>query len=168
MGMKNTINTLLVFCVLVSTSYAAPSAQEVVKGSGVKGGMVAYLGDNPEFLAELKLDTGHLVHGVLTTGLEKAQKTIMGRGLTGRITVSKFNGKNLPFSDNLVNLMVVNSESLIVKNEEILRVLAPRGVAVLRDEGGNLKPEKFKNAGFQVSTGGKSSHCPVSPYCCCR
>ena len=47
--------------------------------------------------------------------------------------MSGFNGKRLPHIDNLVNLVVIEGEG--VSRAEAMRVLAPRGIALIRRGG---------------------------------
>ena len=50
--------------------------------------------------------------------------------ITGRCRVEKWHGDRLPYIDNLVNLVVV--EDTTVSTDELMRVLAPSGVAYIR------------------------------------
>jgi hypothetical protein len=48
---------------------------------------------------------------------------------TGEYPLGAFDGKQLPYADNLVNLVVVSGGGSQVSDEEIQRVLCPGGVA---------------------------------------
>ena len=50
------------------------------------------------------------------------------------MSVDQWNGSRLPYTDNLVNLLVVE-EGRDIAESEIMRVLAPRGVAYVRGDG---------------------------------
>jgi len=51
-----------------------------------------------------------------------------------RLTFRTFDGRHIPFVDNCVNLIVVDARcEMRVAGEEILRVLCPRGAAVVRE-----------------------------------
>jgi len=47
------------------------------------------------------------------------------------VSARTFDGRNLPYRDNMVNLIVVSDAACRVPNEEIMRVLAPKGVAYI-------------------------------------
>ncbi|MFC1498120.1 PQQ-binding-like beta-propeller repeat protein [Verrucomicrobiota bacterium] len=135
--------------VLLRQGYGGQAGKDIVKVSGVKGGharivtqsvsggLVVCIGaENPEFVAGLRADEKYLVHclDVDQKNVDKARKYIQEKGLYGKVSVNVFDGNNLPYADNLVNLIVVNS-AIRVPHSEIERVLVPRGVAVIKEEG---------------------------------
>lgn len=121
----------LVLCILpVVPVYAAPSGSDTVRASGVTGGLVVHIGNDPQITASLLVNDRYLVQGLYRDGVEKAREAIAAKGLYGRVSVAEFDGSSLPYSDNLVNLLVVDGESP-VDEKEIVRVLAPRGVALV-------------------------------------
>ena len=61
-------------------------------------------------------------------------------GRYGRVSVSPLDGETLPYIDNLVNLVTIEDGS--VTEAEALRVLAPRGIALIRQEGAWAKRVK--------------------------
>ena len=101
--------------------------------------------DSPELLTKLRAGESYLVHGLdCDPGkVAGARNYLREKGLNGSVTAARWDGKHLPFVDSLVNLVVVSGEAQIA-NEELVRVLAPDGVAVkLAPETRNLKPETF-------------------------
>jgi len=50
------------------------------------------------------------------------------RGLYGPVTVARLEGSQLPYVDNLVNVIVVTGQKGQVSTDEMTRVLAPLGV----------------------------------------
>jgi outer membrane protein assembly factor BamB len=58
---------------------------------------------------------------------------VRSRGLSGRVSVEAWTTKTLPHADNLVNLVVVEEDGGVPMSE-IMRVLAPRGVAYVKAE----------------------------------
>ena len=66
--------------------------------------------------------------------VEEARQHIQSLGLYGQVSVDTLDGGRLPYIDNLVNLIVVDDASGI-SQAEILRVLAPRGIACVRKGG---------------------------------
>ena len=64
----------------------------------------------------------------------QAQQYIRSLGIYGRVSVERFDGDRLPYTDNLVNLVV--SEDLgRVSQEEVVRALAPGGTLYARQDG---------------------------------
>ena len=58
----------------------------------------------------------------------EAREHIRSMGLYGKVSVDTFDGRRLPYVDNLVNLLVAEDLGE-VSMEEVMRVLAPLGVA---------------------------------------
>ena len=59
-----------------------------------------------------------------------ARQTIQSLGLYGRVTAEPWTGERLPYVDNLVNLVVADHLGKLPM-QEVLRVLAPGGVALI-------------------------------------
>jgi len=111
----------------------AQEAGPILKTSGIKGGFVVHVGcGDGKLTAKLRANESYLVHGLDTSAanVEKARKHISSLGLYGKIAVDQFDGKHLPYGDNVVNLLVASVEGQ-VSSEEIMRVLAPKGVALV-------------------------------------
>lgn len=126
--------------VLSSLLFVGPgplSASEIVKSSGVSGGLVVHVGcGDGRLTVELRASEGFLVQGLDTDAalVSRARRHVSSVGTSGKVTVDAFDGKRLPYTDNLVNLLVV-SRQYEVSSKEVLRVLAPRGVALISDAG---------------------------------
>ena len=54
-------------------------------------------------------------------------------GLYGRVSIDRLHGQRLPYTDNLVNLVVAKQLGKITM-DEVKRVLAPRGVAYVKQD----------------------------------
>jgi len=114
-----------------SAPAAGPAAAEIVSATGVRGGLVVHLGcGDGNLTAALHANDSYLVHGLDTDAknVQKSREHIRSKGLYGPVSVDTFDGKHLPYVDNLVNLIVAG-ELGGVTMKEVLRVLAPRGVA---------------------------------------
>jgi outer membrane protein assembly factor BamB len=108
-------------------------ARKVLDAAGVKGGLVVHLGcGDGKLTAALRANDRYLVHGldVSDAKVQQARRDILSRGLYGKVSVSRFDGRSLPYVDNLVNL-VVSEGPTGVPAAEVLRVLAPLGVAII-------------------------------------
>jgi outer membrane protein assembly factor BamB len=105
-------------------------AVEILNTTGLKGGLIIHLGcGNGELTAALHINDRYLVHGLDTNpyAITIARKHIQDLGLYGKVSVCKLNGRDLPYTDNLVNLLIVE-KNFGVPKEECMRVLAPGGV----------------------------------------
>lgn len=109
----------------------ASPALRILEASGTKGGLVVHLGcGGGKLTAALRPSNSYLVHGLDTDAQQvaEAREHIRSRGSYGKVSVDTFDGERLPYVDNLVNLIVAEERGK-VSEEEILRVLAPLGVA---------------------------------------
>jgi len=112
-------------------------AHGILAATDVKGGLVVHLGcDDGKLTAALRASDSYLVHGLDTdTGkIARARDHIRGQGLYGPVSVDTFDGKSLPYIDGLVNLVVAEDLSAIPM-AEVMRVLAPEGVAYVKKGG---------------------------------
>ncbi len=120
----------LLFCT-GALQAADPSPKEILKSTGTTGGLVVHIGcGDGKVTAALRANDSYLVHGLDTDAknVAKAREHIRSKGLYGRVSVATFDGKRLPYVDNLVNLIVAD-ELRGVTMKEVMRVLAPLGVA---------------------------------------
>ena len=127
-------------CVNMAASGAA--SESPADAAGVRAGLCVHV-PATDGLVEIELARGgrRLVHGLALDGaaLAKSRAAIRAAGLHPLATVEPAGGPaTLPYADNLVNLLIVDLDRLgatAPPREEILRVLAPRGVARLRQGG---------------------------------
>ncbi len=140
--------TILVAILLApdAISAAAPAksgepadvAAEVLKESGVRGGFIVHLhcGDG-RLTSALRASDSYQVHGLDTSPgrIAETRAALQDAGVYGPVSVERFNGKSLPYVDNMVNLVVAEKLG-DVPQSEIERVLCPRGVVCIRAGGG--------------------------------
>jgi outer membrane protein assembly factor BamB len=110
-------------------------ARYLLADAGVEGGLVVHAGcGEAKLTAALKASDGYVVEGLDTDdgNVAKARRHLESLGVCGKVTVESFDGKHLPYADNLVNLLVV-SNTCRVPREEALRVLAPRSMAYVQE-----------------------------------
>ncbi|MDP6044270.1 MAG: class I SAM-dependent methyltransferase, partial [Phycisphaerae bacterium] len=126
---------VLLFTVSVST-YGQEPAGGLPARAGVSGGVAVHLGcGDGKLTAALHTDDRLLVCGLDTDAavVAKAQEHIDSLGLYGKVTAERYDGKNLPYGDNIVNLVVIDSAANVTA-AEIVRVLTPRGVALIKSD----------------------------------
>ena len=115
------------------------SARQILDAAGVKGGLVVHFGcGDGRLTAALHAGDAYVVHGLDTdaANVEKARAHIRSLGLYGPVSVERWTDPlQLPYTDNLVNLMVARDLGK-VPMAEVMRVLAPLGLAYVRGKDG--------------------------------
>ena len=109
-------------------------AREILHATGVTGGLIVHVGcGDGKLTAALRAGPQYLVHGLDAdeANIEKARGRIESLGLAGKVIVERWEGSRLPYVDNLVNLLVARDLGT-VEMAEVMRVLAPGGVAYIR------------------------------------
>ena len=137
---KMTVRRVAATCIaalLLATAGVAPAADgralEILKATGVKGGLVVHVGCGDGTLTTaLRANDSYLVHGLDADAgnIATAREHIRSKGLCGKVSVEVLDGKRLPYADNLVNLLVADELGGVTR-DEVLRVLAPLGVAYI-------------------------------------
>lgn len=138
------INIVLFSNFVLGTSLAGaaePQATElalrILTATGVKGGLIVHIGcGDGNLTVALHANEAYLVHGLDTDAknVEQARMYIRSVGLYGKVSVDKLSGNNLPYTDNLVNL-IVSEQPVEVPMNELMRVLCPNGVAYIKQNG---------------------------------
>ena len=135
--------TVLAMALPASPTARAADGGNILDAAGVKGGLVVHLGcGDGKLTAALRVNDRYLVHGLDKDpqNVTRAREHIGKLGLYGPVSVSRRNGRTLPYVDNLVNLVV--AEETDVPLGEIMRVLVPRGVAYVKQGGSWRKTVK--------------------------
>jgi outer membrane protein assembly factor BamB len=123
--------------VRVGCATPAENARAILDATGTKSGFVVDLGCGAgQLTAALRTSDNIVVQGLDASpaNVEKARAAIQSSGLYGPVSVNLFDGKHLPYVDNLVNLIVVEDMGQ-VPMAETMRVLAPLGVAYVKQGG---------------------------------
>jgi len=111
-------------------------AARVFSATGIGGGVIVHLGaTDGKFTAALKANDHCCVQGLTTdtAACDAAREYIQSRGLYGTVSVEPYDGKHLPYVDNLAALVVVDDPA--VPMAEVMRVLRPLGAAVVNRAG---------------------------------
>ena len=104
----------------------------------IKGGLVVHVGCGDGLVtAALRTNDSYQVQGLTTDpeAMMATREAISATGVYGAVAVDVWDGKMLPYIENLVNLVVVEEPDSITR-EEVLRVLVPHGVAMMRQADG--------------------------------
>lgn len=117
----------------IGATSADRQAEQLLQTAGIKGGLVVHVhcGDGT-LTAALRVNDGFLVQGLSTdaSDVAKARTNARAGGSYGPVSIERFDGRVLPYIDNLVNLVV--AENLRgVPMAEVMRVLCPGGVAIV-------------------------------------
>ena len=119
-------------------------AGRILKATGVEGGLVVNLGCGQGGLtAALHANDRYLVHGLDpdAENVRVAIDYIKSLGIYGKVSIESLRVGCLPYVDDLVNLVV--SENLgDISMGEVMRVLAPGGVAYIHKDGDWIKTIK--------------------------
>lgn len=130
---RTTALALPVFLCLCVTAIGQQT--DVIAEFGFSGGVVVSIGcDDPQELMGLRA-SNRIVHGLDTREeiVARTRAAIRQAGLDGTVSVEVFDGKRLPYIDNLVNVVVAEKPGAL-SVDEITRVLAPNGIAFLKGE----------------------------------
>jgi len=109
-------------------------AQRMLNAAGVTGGLVVHLGcGDGRLTAALRAGDSFTVQGLDADAknVEAAREHIRSLGLYGNVSAQQWSAGRLPYVDNLVNLVVAEDLGS-VPMDEVMRVLAPLGVAYVK------------------------------------
>jgi len=152
----------MLFC-LASASFAGADGPRENLGEQIRqhcaernisGGVLLYLGDpDNALLTELaEMSNERFLVRVLLSedgDLAMRRERLLADGLYGKISLVHWSRSDLPFSPNVVNVLVIDSPDK-VSRDEIQRVLVPHGFALVK-QGGNWevtqkeRPEESDN-----------------------
>ncbi|HUU92573.1 MAG TPA: hypothetical protein VM238_15350, partial [Phycisphaerae bacterium] len=117
-------------------SAALETAARMVRASGAPGGLCAVIGSKDADLALALARQGRFVVHCLCTQPQRCntmREAIRSRGMYGTVSVGVLEEGRLPYTENLINIVVVDSCPAMLKDgcspEDVLRVLAPLGTA---------------------------------------
>lgn len=129
-------------------SASAGPAQQILATTGIRGGLIVHVGcGDGRLTVALRAGPSYLVHGLDrdTANVEAARQYIQSLGQYGSVSVAQWAGPALPYTDNLVQLLVADLDALgehAPAEAEMLRVLAPGGVAYVKQSGAWQKTAK--------------------------
>jgi outer membrane protein assembly factor BamB len=145
----------VVFCLAAVSAFGFTSpAAEVVSASGIQGGMCVLLGPPNTALASTLHQGGpfqvHIWNGD-TAAINSARLAVKSLGIYGPVSAECGRQDSLPYSENLVNLVVADPLPSGLGLGEILRVLTPGGAVLVK----GASTGELTTAGFTgVTTAG--------------
>ncbi|MGM0531952.1 MAG: PQQ-binding-like beta-propeller repeat protein [Bacteroidota bacterium] len=119
-------------------------ASQILEKTGIQGGFIVHLGfNNPKLTSAFHANESYLVHGISSeeNAVQSARRYIRSQDLYGKVSVEHWKRKELPYTDNMVNLLVAEEPGK-TSMDEVMRVLAPEGVAYIKQEEGWKKKVK--------------------------
>ncbi|MFC1635820.1 class I SAM-dependent methyltransferase [Planctomycetota bacterium] len=119
-------------CTTVSAS--AGKENVFIKKSNIQGGFIVHVGcGDGTLVAALGNNKQYVIQGLESDHqqIEQARQTLRASGNDGRLSIKHWQGKKLPYAENLVNLLIIDDDNTTVLGSEIKRVLAPRGMAIV-------------------------------------
>ncbi|MEZ6135112.1 MAG: PQQ-binding-like beta-propeller repeat protein [Pirellulaceae bacterium] len=117
---------------------AQSDATELLGQAGISAGFFVHLGaGDGRLTAALRQNEATQVHGLVfgSESLDEIRRRVQTVGIYGDVAFDRLSTAELPYVDNMVNLLVVDAQG-DVSREELLRVLVPNGVAMLRGPSG--------------------------------
>lgn len=111
----------------------AARTRQILSATGIQGGVVVHLGcGDGQLTAALRANDNILVHGLDTdpAKVAAARAHLQSLGVYGKASVDLWDGRRLPHIENLVNLVVADQLGAL-SLDEVMRVLAPNGVAYI-------------------------------------
>jgi len=128
------------------------TAAELIRQSGVPGGICSVIGDQQSHMTLAAGSDERFVVQALytqTDPITNAREAIRKAGFYGRVSADLYTGPRLPYTDNLINLVIAADHRLLggdaLPMEEIMRILAPLGSVYIKNP-----PEK-KSQSLQAS-----------------
>lgn len=112
----------------------ADLARQLLAAAGIRGGLIVHLGcGDGRLTAKLRGGPSFVVQGLDrdAASVARAREVLRSGDLYGPVSVDRLTSAHLPYVDNLVNLVV--AERLEgVSTREVMRVLTPGGVALIK------------------------------------
>jgi len=135
--MKGLKYILLSVLFLITVSAYAETGADILKATGIKGGMIVHLGcGDGKLTASLRASDRYFVQGLDSdmSDVESARKALFSKKVYGDIVIMHLADNKLPYTDDLVNLLVVEDPSGISR-QEMMRVIVPLGVLYIKEKG---------------------------------
>lgn len=134
---------------------AKATAETLLSFKGLRPGLCVYVGGTDAVLpVDLAQFGKYHVHCLTSDpkGVEKMRQYAASKGLYGQVVVDRSQLKNLPYPDNLINVLVVEDFTALQETgltvKEIMRVVAPYSSALVGNASADLK-QIIAEAGYK-------------------
>ncbi len=128
------VDTMLVVLLACSPAGANQTAEEILETTAVRGGLIVHLGCGDGVLTTaLGANEKFVVQGLDedTLNVARTRARIYSLGLGGRVSAAAWDGRTLPYVDNLVNLVIAEDLGNVALSE-VMRALRPGGAAYVK------------------------------------
>jgi outer membrane protein assembly factor BamB len=132
----------------------AEEANRILNATGLKGGLIVHIGcGEGKLTAALRVNDRYVVQGLDTDAdnVAGARKHADSLGVYGPVSFDTFDGKHLPYVNDMVNLIVAEDLGN-VSMTEVMRVLCPDGVAYIKTNGKWQRTDKPRPANIDEWT----------------
>jgi outer membrane protein assembly factor BamB len=113
-------------------------AERLIAQSDLEAGMILHIGSGDGRLTGALHGSGQfVVHGLDldAANVEEGRQFLCDSGINGFASIHQWDGYHLPYAENLINLIIAEDTGDI-EIDELLRVLTPRGVLLLKQDDG--------------------------------
>ena len=168
--MKYVFSLLLI---LSSSTLFAKTLPKTLEEPSLRPGLCVVVGcDKAITLTAAQAKGKYLVQGLCTDKkkIDSIRKELIKKSAYGKVTIALQNGNRLPYIDNLINVLVVVDQGTISR-EELMRVVAPYGVALFK-KGSTWKKvtkaypkemDEWKQKGYNAARSSVSQDALVAP-----
>lgn len=115
------------------------TAKQILDAAAIQAGLIVHLGCGDGRLTAAFAAGGKYTVQGLGADVTAARRIVRSLGLYGKVSAEPWTGNRLPYIDNPVNLVVADDLGWLPM-EEVLRVLAPNGVALIGGKKKTVKP----------------------------
>jgi hypothetical protein len=96
-------------------------ARSILQKSGIHGGFVVHINCGDGAMTEaLRLNDSFMVHGLDSSvdNIQKSRQNILSREKYGPVSVDRLSGDQLPYTDNMVNMIVAEGSMMAFSTED--------------------------------------------------
>ncbi len=127
-------------CLLLTAGVTRATGAPLPTEWQARGGLCVMLAGAEAWVtdAQALLEAGPwIIHGLDSRpeAVDRARQGLLEQRIHGRVSVEHWPHGHLPYADNLVNRIVVRNGAPAIAREELLRALAPGGMAVMETGG---------------------------------
>ena len=114
------LSIVMLILTLPAVSVSAQDTAALLELAGTKGGLIVHVGcSDGSVTARLRAGDPYFVHGLDTDAAQiaAARSKLIEQGIYGPVSVDCWDGRRLPYADNLVNLIVAEKPGNLSEQE---------------------------------------------------